>query len=81
MKDLRLLFGAMAAHFLSRILPAYGTFLVSPIAGTGVALLFGGLAIWFLYQVRTVVQSQTQLAQTETLKPQGKKGKQAAMPK
>ena len=79
--EVRLLFGAMAAHFLARILPALGTFLVAPIAGLALTLLFGGLALWFLYRLQPVVQRQAETARKEELRLQGEKKRQATQVK
>jgi uncharacterized membrane protein YhfC len=56
--NLRLLLGAMSIHFLTRVIPAYGAYYVGTILGIFLALLFGGVAIWFLYRLGPTIRQQ-----------------------
>lgn len=55
----RPLVGAMGLHFLSRLLPLYGQLLGGLIVWLVISLLAGGMALWFLYRLRPVLQDQT----------------------
>lgn len=59
--NLRPLFGAMAVHFLSRILPAYAWLYAGIFAWLALSLLFGGIALWFLSRFWSVIQNQAQV--------------------
>lgn len=66
--DLRPLLGAMALHYLSRVLPVYGASVVGIALWFVLSLLFGGLAIWFLRRIQPVVQQQNELALKEQIR-------------
>ncbi len=67
-KDLRPLLGAMAMHYLSRVLPAYGAFLGGVAVWLGLSLLFGGIAVWFLNRLRPIVRHQNEVALSQRRK-------------
>jgi uncharacterized membrane protein YhfC len=60
--DLRPLFGAMALHYLSRILPAYGAAVGGLVVWAVLSLLFCAIAVWFLAKLRPTIQRQNQVA-------------------
>jgi uncharacterized membrane protein YhfC len=60
--NIRPLLGAMAIHFLTRVIPAYGAMVGGFILAIGLSLLFGGIALWFLYKLWPVVQQQNTVA-------------------
>jgi uncharacterized membrane protein YhfC len=73
--DLRPLFGAMALHYLSRVLPAYG----AAMGGVGVwlvlSLAFGVLAAWFLARLWPTIQDQNEVALEQRRKIERQAGK------
>ncbi len=58
----RSLIGAMALHFLSRIVPIYGGLFGGPIVWLALSLLFCGIACWFLGRLWPVIKDQAQAA-------------------
>ena len=58
----RPLLGAMSIHFLTRVIPAFGVYYVGTILGIGLALLFGAVAIWFLYRLGPTIRQQNEAA-------------------
>jgi uncharacterized membrane protein YhfC len=66
--NLRPLVGAMALHFLSRILPILGGVLGGIIVWSVLFLLCGGIALWFLRRLWPVIQEQTAAALQERRK-------------
>ena len=57
----RPLLGAMALHFLSRIVPAYGGFFGGIIVWLAISLLFSGIALRFLYRLWPIIQNPTEV--------------------
>ncbi len=57
--DLRPLVGAMALHFLSRILPIFGGIVGGLVIWLGLSLVFGGFAIWYLRRLWPTIQQET----------------------
>lgn len=49
---------AMGLHFLSRLFPLYGQLFGGLIVWLVISLLAGGIALWFLYRLRPVLQEQ-----------------------
>ncbi len=60
--DLRPLFGAMALHYLSRVLPAYGAAVGGVVVWLVLSLAFGGIAVWFLARLGPTIQHQNKVA-------------------
>ncbi len=58
----RLLVGAMALHFLSRLLPMYAGWYGGIFFWLALTLLFSGVALWFLTRLWPTVRAQTRLA-------------------
>ena len=62
------LLGAMALHYLSRVLPVYGASAVGMALWLLLSLLFCGLAIWFLRRIQPVVRQQNESVLEERIK-------------
>lgn len=57
--DFRPVVGAMALHFLSRVLPIFGGWAAGLLIWLSLSLVFGGFAIWYLKRLWPAIQQET----------------------